>query len=98
MKSVPKRFLLNQNYPNPFNPTTTINFALPVESNVVVLISNILGEKIDEFDLGIHKAGIERIIWDASKYASGIYFYSIHAVPTNGANEFHAVKKMILIK
>ena len=97
-KSVPKRFLLNQNYPNPFNPTTTINFALPVESNVVVLISNILGEKIDEFDLGIHKAGIERIIWDASKYASGIYFYSIHAVPTNGANEFHAVKKMILIK
>ena len=97
-KSVPTKFLLNQNYPNPFNPTTTINFALPVESNVVVLISNILGEKIEELDLGIHKAGTEKIIWDASKYASGIYFYSIHAVPTNGANEFHAVKKMILIK
>ncbi len=36
----PKEFTLYQNYPNPFNPTTTIKFALPVDSRVKINVYN----------------------------------------------------------
>ena len=38
------------------------------------------------------EAGYHQIEWDASNFASGIYFYRLRA------GNFHDVKKMILVK
>jgi len=39
-------FTLEQNYPNPFNPATTIKFSLPVNSDVKLVVYNMLDQEI----------------------------------------------------
>ena len=95
--SVPTDFAISQNYPNPFNPTTTINFSLPVASNVVMTLYNILGAKVMTITNAQYQAGTHQISFDASELASGTYIYSITASGKDG-NQFTASKKMVLLK
>ena len=46
MEGVPEQFALYQNYPNPFNPVTTINYDLPQQTQVNLLIYDILGREV----------------------------------------------------
>ena len=43
---IPKHFVLNENYPNPFNPITTIQYEIPNDGNVRLVIYNILGQEV----------------------------------------------------
>jgi len=95
---IPNDFSLFQNYPNPFNPSTTIRYAVPVQSQVKIKIYNSIGENIAELVNLTQGAGSYQVNWDAEYVASGIYFYSIQAVPTDGSEVFQSVKKMILLK
>ncbi len=88
---LPDNFMLMQNYPNPFNPTTKINFALPVESDWELTIYNVLGQVVETFE-DYSQVGYIEIEWDASKYASGVYFYRLRA------EEFSDTRKMVLLK
>ncbi|GJQ62360.1 MAG: hypothetical protein SCALA702_14130 [Melioribacteraceae bacterium] len=88
----PESFELGQNYPNPFNPSTTINFALPVASDVKVVVYNMLGQEVAELVNTAMDAGYHTINFDASQLTSGIYVYSI------SAGEFAQSRKMMLIK
>jgi len=89
--AIPTVFALSQNYPNPFNPTTTIELALPVASDYLLDIYNVVGQKIKSFS-GYSEAGIVTINWNASDAASGVYFYKVKA------GDFTATKKMMLVK
>lgn len=89
---LPKEFELYQNFPNPFNPTTIIKFAIPIKSKINLSIYNILGEKIDELMNDELDAGYYEKEWNASKFASGIYFYRIVS------GSFVKTKKLILLK
>jgi hypothetical protein len=74
---MPKSFALFQNYPNPFNPTTTISFELRVLSPVRLEIIDILGRTVEERDLGTLSGGVHAVEYDASRLASGVYFYRV---------------------
>ena len=67
------------NYPNPFNKTTTISFSLTTNLHELarIKIFNIKGQKVDELRMVDYKLGKNSMIWDASKFASGIYFYKL---------------------
>ena len=99
---VPKEFALSQNYPNPFNPYTTINFSLPVTSNVKLTVYNILGEVVNVLFDKEFQSGNYNVIWNADdqfgrKVSSGVYFYELRASSDNG-NEFNQFRKMVLLK
>ena len=41
-------YKLYQNVPNPFNGTTTVKFYVPENSEVVISVYNMLGERVAE--------------------------------------------------
>jgi len=88
----PPTYSLSQNYPNPFNPSTTIQFSLPVRSDVRLTLVNILGEAVKEIASGNYEAGQHQVISDASNMATGVYFYRLEA------DGFVSVKKLVLMK
>ena len=91
-KSIPAQFELAQNYPNPFNPVTTIKYGLHVNSYVELRIYNLLGEEIVRMVQDTKSAGFHEFSWDASGFASGIYFYRLQA------GDFVETRKMLLLK
>ena len=91
-KTIPASFKLFQNYPNPFNPVTIIEYELPKESNVHIIIYNILGKKVEELVNKLQMPGRYEVNWDADNLASGVYFYTIEA------GNFRDTKKLVLIK
>jgi len=74
---IPSIFALHQNYPNPFNPVTKIKFDIP---------------KFAQVFAGDLAAGYYEADFNASSYASGVYFYKIDA------GDFTSVKRMVLVK
>jgi hypothetical protein len=89
---VHERFHLYQNYPNPFNPKTIITYELPVANYVDLSLYNILGEKVANLVSEKVEAGQHQAEWDATGFASGVYYYKLNA------GEFQQVRKMVLIK
>ncbi|MFZ1978003.1 MAG: T9SS type A sorting domain-containing protein, partial [Bacteroidota bacterium] len=76
---IPSVFSLSQNYPNPFNPMTTISFSLPSKSFVSLKVFDIIGREVVTIVSGEMSAGNYTRQWNATKMASGIYFYRLHA-------------------
>jgi len=89
---IPSSFSLEQNYPNPFNPTTMIEFSIPTSSRVTVRIYNSLGQIMETLVNQDLPPGQHSVRWDATGYASDVYFYGIHA------GSFSAMKKLVLLK
>ncbi len=90
----PYNFKLDQNYPNPFNPVTTINFQLPKEGRIKLVVYNIIGEKVKTLVDEIRTQGNHKIVFNSNseKLSSGVYFYTIEF-----ADKIIS-KKMILLK
>jgi len=91
-EAIPQQYALLQNYPNPFNPTTTIQYDLPVVGFVTLKVFDVLGREIETIVDGEQNAGFYEIEFNASRLASGIYFYRIQA------GNFIETKKMLLLK
>lgn len=98
----PKEFALSQNYPNPFNPNTTIEYSLPKDARIKLVVYNILGEEVITLVNDYKSAGIYKINWDAKdnfgrSLASGVYFYELRADAIDNT-KFSKIQKMILLK
>lgn len=88
----PSDFTLFQNYPNPFNPSTVISYQLSAFSNVVLKVYDVLGNEVATLVNKEKSPGNYKVHWNASEFASGLYFYKLQA------GQFSSVKKLILIK
>ena len=96
---LPKEYVLDQNYPEPFNPTTTIRFALPTDSKVILKIYNLLGQVVATLVDGDLNAGYQSVEWNAASIASEVYFYRFEAASIgNPSKTFTQVRKMLLVK
>jgi len=89
---IPGKFNLKQNYPNPFNPQTTIEFDIPENSNVKLVVYNSLGQFVAKLVDTYLNAGSYRTSFNAAEFSSGIYYYRMTA------NNTIYINKMILIK
>ena len=68
--AIPESYSLAQNYPNPFNPVTVIKYALPIRSEVSLIIYNLLGQEVRRWDIQGQTAGYHQVTWNASGVAS----------------------------
>ena len=95
--AIPLSYELYQNYPNPFNPRTTIQFDLPVESMVSLVVYDMLGRELRVLRDRIERAGFKSTAWDGrdkrgQQVPSGIYIARL-VTP-----DFTKSVKMILLK
>lgn len=70
---------LSQNYPNPVESTTSIEFAIPDDSNVKLFVTNLSGQRVatlldQEMTAGSH---IYTFNTESEQLASGIYVYTL---------------------
>jgi hypothetical protein len=94
---IPDEFKVFQNYPNPFNTTTHIPYSLSEQADIRLIIYDITGRKIKDWNIQSQKPGWHEIVWDGTnhlqqKVASGIYIYKVHA------GDLFEAKKMVLLK
>ena len=94
---VPDAYKLSQNYPNPFNPSTKIDYDLPYDGKVSILLYDISGREVANLVNEVKTAGYYTATFNGANLASGMYFYRINATGT-GNNNFISTKKMVLIK
>ena len=66
------RYTLYQNYPNPFNTQKTIIFSLTQPGWTTMTIYDAIGEGIDVLVDGKLPVGDHRVVFNASKIASGV--------------------------
>jgi len=92
-RAAPARFSLDQNYPNPFNPTTAIGFTLEKSGMTTLKVYDIVGREVATLVNGPRDAGVHhQARFDASRFASGIYFARLQS----GGKTM--LKKMMLVK
>ncbi|SVA87438.1 uncharacterized protein METZ01_LOCUS140292, partial [marine metagenome] len=94
---LPSTFALHQNYPNPFNPVTTIQYDVPDNGPVTIIIYDLTGRKIKTLVNQVSTPGRYSIIWNGTNdfgksISSGMYFYRMEAPG------FKSVKKLMLLK
>jgi hypothetical protein len=74
-------YYLAKPYPNPFNPKTVLDFGMPQAGQATITIYDILGRKICTLLDHQLNAGYHQVTFDASDFASGVYFAKLY---TNG--------------
>jgi len=95
--ATPQQFALSRNFPNPFNPSTTLSYSLAHETEVSIVVYDILGKKIQTLVEGKQKAGSYTIHWNGTDESgasvpSGVYLCKM-VTP-----EYTQVHKMVLMK
>lgn len=100
--TLPEQTKLLPNYPNPFNPETWIPYDLAQDAYVKIEIYNLMGELIQNLNIGQQQAGNYRskqlaAYWDGRNsegelVGSGIYYYSLIT------NHSKSIRKMVIRK
>jgi hypothetical protein len=103
--TIPVKFYLYQNYPNPFNPSTSIKFDIPKSNSsqagakVKLTVYDILGREVDVIVNDELPPGEYSVDWNASAYASGVYFYELDVSQTGSSRGVYKdIKKMMVVK
>jgi hypothetical protein len=99
--SRPAAFALGQNQPNPFTGLTTIRYALPVRTPVVLDVYDLQGHRVATLVDGVQEPGTYTVPFGPGVSAAdgrlrdvraGVYFYRLRA------GSFVATRKMLLLR
>ena len=90
--TLPTHFQLTQNHPNPFNPTTTIRYAVPRASEVIITLYDLQGRQVDVLLHDFLDPAGHDLNYQANELSSGVYIYRMQA------NSFSKTRKFILLK
>jgi len=97
ISSVPNEYTLFQNCPNPFNPITQIEYNLPKDGNVSLIIYDLLGRQIKTLVDRSQSAGNHDVTWNGKDEAgigvgTGLYIYRLQA------GKFTQTRKMLFLQ
>jgi len=85
-------FTVSLNYPNPFNPSTTIEYQIPKDGFVNLVVYNSLGQVVATLVNKYELIGKHSIPFNANNLPSGVYFYKLEI------GSFSKVNKMLLLR
>ena len=93
----PLKFLISRNYPNPFNGITHIDYQVPVNNHISIIIYDIMGREIKTLMDQVQIKGMHTVDWNGkSEYGefigNGVYFLQFTS------NDFIDKKKMIFLR
>lgn len=91
-REIVTKFALFQNFPNPFNPSTQLSWQSPVAGHQTLKVYDVLGNEVATLVDEYKDAGRYETTFDASRLASGIYFYRLRA------GTFVETRKMLLVR
>jgi hypothetical protein len=91
-KAIENALTLNQNFPNPFNSSSTIQYSVPSDGNIVIELFNTLGERVKLLVDKYHYKGVYNINLVSDELSSGIYLYRLKTETKS------LTKKLIIIK
>ncbi len=100
----PQGFHLAQNFPNPFNPTTNIEFNIAENGFVSLKVYDITGKEVGNLVNQNLPKGTYKVNWAGNGLSSGIYFYRLSFMQSEGdpslrsGRDFIETKKMMLVK
>lgn len=94
---LPKSFTLQQNYPNPFNPSTTIDFAVPKNTDVKLTIYNSMGQPIRELVSESLQPGNYSFLWNGTNDAGDAMGSGLYLARLQG-NGVERTIRMLLMK
>ena len=89
---LPLDFKIEGIYPNPFNPVTTIQYSLPEYAEIVILVYDSNGGLVTELVNASIQPGHYSVDWNATDYASGVYFIRMMA------GSYVDTQKLMLVK
>ena len=92
LNAIPDDFALNQAYPNPFNPVTQIQYAIPEDIHVELIVYDILGRKVTQLVNTDQQAGYHKATWNGDQNSSGLYFARMIA------GDYISTQKLMLVK
>lgn len=95
---IPNKYKIYQNYPNPFNPTTMLKYDIPEQSNVKIIIYNVLGELISVLYDGVIQPGQHNLRINGHNLPSGIYFCTLNSESVKSNSKFSETIKLLLLK
>ena len=67
---------VSQNKPNPFNGTTSVNVSTTSSKNIIVEVSNLMGQSVYTKNIGVVN-GTKEIILNSNNLEAGVYFYTV---------------------
>ena len=89
---IPNKYALQQAYPNPFNPVTQIQYAIPEDVHIELIVYDILGRQVAELVNTDQQAGYYKAIWNGDQYSSGLYFVKMVV------GDYISTQKLMLVK
>jgi len=94
---------LFQNYPNPCNPATVIRYDVPVESEVSLILYDLLGQEVRKIVDGNKKPGRYDHSVDMINLPSGVYIYRLVTRPVPGPQQpetdpISFTKKLLILR
>jgi hypothetical protein len=78
-------------YPNPTSGYTTIDLSMIKEAQVIITVSNILGEQVMQVNEGIIPEGEQQVGLDLTQLSPGIYIVNINS--DNQRSSYKVIKE-----
>ena len=93
----PLEFLISRNYPNPFNGITHIDYQVPVNNHISIIIYDIMGREIKTLMDQVQIKGMHTVDWNGKSengelVSTGVYLLRFTS------NDFSDKKKMVFLK
>jgi len=93
---MPDEYALHQNYPNPFNPTTTINYDVPQNGKVKMVIYDLMGREVRILMHHDLLAGYHTLTWDGKNNIGQIASAGLYFCQLNGQDYTKTIKMLLL--